>query len=116
MLFVPKALNKDLLNLIATICRMRSNDLVNWDDDIINVDPVLVLTEEDIRFMNNSDVKDILRFCEFDENEEYFNLIGVREDVIVTFQLKDMTLQSLFDMVGYTGNCECTCEEETNER
>lgn len=117
MLFVPKALNKDLLNLIATICRMRSNDLVNWDDEIINVNPVLVLTEEDIRFMNNSDVIDILRFCEFDENEEYFHLIGVRGYVVVTFQLKDMTLQRLFDMVGFVRkyDCACTCEEEANE-
>lgn len=115
MVDVPEVLKKDLLNMIATICRMRSNNLVNWDDDIINVNPVLVLTEEDIRLMSNSDVIDILRFCKFD-NEEYFHLIGVTEYVLVTFQLKDMTLQRLFNMVGFLGDPARIREEETNER
>lgn len=115
MVDVPEVLKKDLLNMIATICRMRSNNLVNWGDDIINVNPVLVLTEEDIRLMSNSDVIDILRFCKFD-NEEYFHLIGVTEYVLVTFQLKDMTLQRLFDMVGFLRDPARIREEETNER
>lgn len=115
MVDVPEVLKKDLLNMIATICRMRSNNLVNWGDDIINVNPVLVLTEEDIRLMSNSDVIDILRFCKFD-NEEYFHLIGVTEYVLVTFQLKDMTLQRLFDMVGFLVDPARIREEETNER
>lgn len=114
MVNVPEVLKKDLLDMIATICRMRSNNLVNWDDDIINVNPVLVLTEEDIRLMSNSDVIDILRFCEF-VDEKYFHLIGVREYILVTFQLKDMTLQRLFDMVGFLGDPACMYSRGGNQ-